>query len=169
MAFSEAELRELYVRYAPILHHRARGILGTDEDAADAVQDTFARVLRHHESFRGAASPLTWLYQVNTNGCLNKLRDRKGHARKHQDHREDILGDEAVDADALAEVDVGVVRDLLADSDDETRRVVIHLYFDDMTREQAGAMVGISQPTLRKRLDAFFRRARTRLGVEVRP
>lgn len=169
MAFSEAELRDLYVRYAPILHHRARRILGTEEDAADAVQDTFARVLKHHESYRGAASPLTWLYQVNTNGCLNRLRDRKGHAQKHHDHRHELGGEDAVDADALAAVDAEVVRELLADADDETRRVVIHLYFDDMTREQAGAMAGISQPTLRKRLDAFFRRARTRLRVEATP
>ena len=34
---SEAEVEALYRRYAPVLHARARSILGNDEAAADAV------------------------------------------------------------------------------------------------------------------------------------
>ncbi len=166
MSISQAELSELYMRYAPILHHRARNILGTDEDANDAVQETFARVLRNHEHYRQAASPLTWMYQINTNWCLNALRDRKGHQKKHTDHRGEIMGEEATQAEEGG-VDVATIRELLAESNDEERRVVIHLFFDDMTREEAAAMVGISLPTLRKRLDHFLVRARKRLGVPV--
>lgn len=166
MSLTQAELSDLYMRYAPILHHRARNILGTNEDAHDAVQETFARVLRNHEGFRQAASPLTWMYQINTNWCLNKLRDRKGHAKKQVDHRREFVAKEATDAEEGG-VDVAVIRTLLADADDEERRVVIHLFFDDMTREEAAAMVGISLPTLRKRLDHFLTRARKQLGVSV--
>jgi RNA polymerase sigma-70 factor (ECF subfamily) len=166
MAFSEAELQDLYMRYAPILQHRARSILGSDEEAADAVQDTFARVLRSPDSFRAESSPLTWLYRINTNLCLNRLRDRQGHRRKHHDHREEIAGPEAVEPEE-PDLDADRVRALLGQADEETRRIVLHLYFDDMTREEAAKMVGISLPTLRKRLDQFFVRARRTLRVAL--
>ncbi|MFZ5475625.1 MAG: RNA polymerase sigma factor [Myxococcota bacterium] len=166
MPATEADVRALYERYAPVLHLRARSILGTDEDAADAVQDTFARVIRSWDQFRQASSPLTWMWQINTNLCLNRLRDRKGHARKHEDRREDIVGSGMTERDP-EELDAGVVRELLADADDETRRIVIALYFDEMTKEEAAVHVGISVPTLRKRLDAFLKRARRALGVAI--
>ncbi len=167
MPATEAEIRELYERYAHVLHHRARSILGSDEDAADAVQETFARVLRGWDHYERQASPLTWMYQISTHYCLNRLRDRKGHAKKHVDRREAIVGEGYVPAPAGDELDADTVRALLADTDDETRAIVLHVYFDDMTREEAAVHVGISVPTLRKRLDAFFKRARRTLGVAL--
>lgn len=164
MPASEVEIRELYARYAHVLHYRARSILGTDEDAADAVQETFARVILHYDDFRQQSSPLTWMYRISTNFCLNRLRARRGHARKHEHRREDILGAEAADPEEGG-LDVTRLRVLLGDEEDETRRIVMHLYFDDMTREQAAVEVGISVPTLRKRLDAFLKRARREFGV----
>lgn len=165
MSVDETELRELYVRYAPVLHLRARSILGSEEAAADAVQETFARVIRSWEQFRQDASPLTWMYQINTNWCLNQLRNRRGHQRKHEDHADEIGGSGAVDARGEGEVDAATLRALMADEDDETRRIVLHLYFDDMTREETARLVGISVPTLRKRHEAFLRRARRALGL----
>ncbi|MFN7146242.1 MAG: RNA polymerase sigma factor [Myxococcota bacterium] len=167
MPATEAEIRDLYGRYAHVLHYRARAILGSDEDAADAVQETFARVLRHWDDFQGQASPLTWMYQISTNYCLNRLRDRKGHARKHEERRDRIVGDGFTPAHDGAGLDDATVRALLEDADDETRRIVLHLFFDDMTREEAAARVGVSVPTLRKRLEAFFKRARRTLGVAL--
>jgi DNA-directed RNA polymerase specialized sigma24 family protein len=64
-------------------------------------------------------------------------------------------------------IDDARIRSLLADEDDETQRIIVHLFFDDMTREETAVAVGISVPTLRKRLDAFLRRARRGLGLAV--
>ncbi len=167
MSVPESELRELYVRYAPVLHYRARSILGSEEAAADAVQETFARVIRHWEQFRAEASPLTWMYQINTNWCLNQLRNRKGHQRTHTNRAEELGASAVNDADVGRAMDASSLRDLLRDEDDETRRIVIHLYFDDFTREDAAKLIGISVPTLRKRHDAFLKRARRILGVSL--
>jgi len=166
MTISDADLSELYMRYAPILHARARSILGDDDEAGDAVQETFSRVLRAHEQFRAEASPLTWLYQINTNWCLNRLRDRKGHQKKHDEKRDRIVlrEDDEIDVDRL---DDGRIRELLRTEDETIQRIVVHLFFDDMTREETAVLVGISVPTLRKRLDEFLRRSRKRLGVAV--
>lgn len=166
MAITDAELSDLYMRYAPILHARARGILGDDDEAGDAVQETFARVIRSHDAFRAEASPLTWLYQINTNWCLNRLRDKKGHQRKHDERRDRIVPREEEEID-VERLDDARIRDLLRAEDEETQRIVVHLFFDDLTREETAVLVGISVPTLRKRLDEFLRRSRRKLGVAV--
>jgi RNA polymerase sigma factor (sigma-70 family) len=43
----------------------ARRLLGRDEDAKDAVQEVFMRLLRGHRSIRGDLG--AWLYRVTVN------------------------------------------------------------------------------------------------------
>lgn len=167
MPATDAELQDLYTRYAHVLHHRARGILGTDEEADDAVQETFARVIRHWDQFRGASSPLTWMWQISTHWCLNRLRARRGHDRAHSTRADEISPSAAADPPAESGLDAQALRALLHGEDDETRAIVIHLYVDELTREDTARLVGISVPTLRKRHDAFLKRARLRLGVSL--
>jgi RNA polymerase sigma-70 factor, ECF subfamily len=165
MELTDHELARLYDRYGHVLFHRCRSILRNDEDARDAVQDTFARVLRHAEAFRAEASPLTWMYRISTNLCLNRLRDRRGRERKHDDHREELGGPgvtEPTDDDAADRLRVLA---LLDDADDETRACVVHTFFDDCTREEVAALVGLSVPTVRKRVNTFVDGARRTLGL----
>lgn len=159
---TDAELQALYQRYAPVIHRRCWAIMGNEEDARDAVQETFSRVIVHWDSFRGESSPLTWMYRISTNQCLNRLRNRRARAEKREVHRDDIAG-AAVGSPGGACEDGARVRRLVDLADEETRAIVIHLFYDDMTREETARLVGISLPTLRKRLDVFFRRARKAL------
>ncbi len=157
---SDAELQDLYERCAPVIYRRCRSILGNDEDANDAVQETFSRVIVSWDRFRGEASPLTWMYRISTNYCLNRIRNRRSRADKRHVHREDIVGAGFTRGREGAWEDEDTIRRLLELADEQTRAIVIHLFFDDMTREQAANMVGISVPTLRKRLNHFLKRAR---------
>src|SRR5262249_20376876 len=49
-------------------------ILGSAQDAEDAVQETLLAAWRGLEGFEGRASVRTWLYQVATSRCLHALR-----------------------------------------------------------------------------------------------
>ncbi len=160
---SELEIATLYEQYAHVVFHRARSILGNDELAQDAVQETFARVIHHWESFRGEAAPLTWMYRITTNWCLNQIRNRRGHDDKHTVYRGDIMGDGVTwqkPADEAA-----LVRRMLASEDPQTRQIVLHIYFDDMTREETARQVGLSVPTVRKRLNLFLKKAHRKMTL----
>jgi RNA polymerase sigma-70 factor (ECF subfamily) len=50
-------------------------MLGSYQDAEDALQETLLAAWRGFAGFEGRASVRTWLYQIATNRCLNALRD----------------------------------------------------------------------------------------------
>lgn len=162
MTITDQELTALYDRYAHIVYRRCASILGTEEDARDAVQETFARVIRHHDEFRGHASPLTWMYRISTNYCLNQLRSRSG--------RRDTLAQRAHERNGASEgmpLDRERVLALLDGCDDDTRACVVHTYFDECTRQEVAELVGLSVPAVRKRIDEFLARARLAPGVAL--
>ena len=51
-------------------------MLGSVQDAEDAVQETLLAAWRGLETFEGRASVRSWLYRIATNRCLNALRTR---------------------------------------------------------------------------------------------
>jgi RNA polymerase sigma-70 factor (ECF subfamily) len=166
-ALSDAELAQLYARYGHVLFHRCRSILRNDEEAHDAVQETFARVIRHADQFRAQSSPLTWMYRISTNYCLNQIRNRRGRERKHEDHREELGGPSLTPPDGDERHDQERILELLDGVDEETKACVVHTYFDDCTREEVAKLVGISVPTVRKRINTFLEQARARLGFAL--
>jgi RNA polymerase sigma-70 factor (ECF subfamily) len=60
------------------LHIHCYRMLGSFDDAEDAVQDTLLRAWKYRES-RNAGAPLRpWLYQIATNACLDLIaRDKR--------------------------------------------------------------------------------------------
>jgi RNA polymerase sigma-70 factor (ECF subfamily) len=76
---------ELYRRHAPRVLGLARRMVGSSDDAEDAVQDVFLAVFRRLDSFRGESSLSTWLYRLAMNVCLDRLRSRGHRERKVTD------------------------------------------------------------------------------------
>jgi RNA polymerase sigma-70 factor (ECF subfamily) len=52
-------------------------MLGSIEDADDAVQETYIRVWQSWNAFRQESSYKTWVYRIASNLCLDKLRQAK--------------------------------------------------------------------------------------------
>jgi RNA polymerase sigma-70 factor, ECF subfamily len=51
-------------------------MLGSLDDAEDAVQETFLRGFRAYGQFKGDSSVRVWLYRIATNVCLSALEQR---------------------------------------------------------------------------------------------
>jgi RNA polymerase sigma-70 factor (ECF subfamily) len=91
-ALTEPHRRELQV-------HCYR-MLGSFQDAEDALQDTMLAAWRGLERFDGRASLRTWLYRIATNRCLDALRS----ARRRPAKQWDIPGIEPPEPTGLGEI-----------------------------------------------------------------
>jgi RNA polymerase sigma factor (sigma-70 family) len=131
---------------------RCRRLLRDEQEALDACQDVFVRVIEHRARL-DVEYPSSLLYRMATNVCLNRLRDRR---------RKPVARDEAVLEDiARAEEPGGVseARLLLArlfGRHPESSRTIAVLHFvDGLTLEEVAGETGMSISGVRKRLRAL--------------
>src|SRR5438034_8224884 len=55
----------------------AFGMLGREEDARDATQETFLAAFRNLRNFRGEAKVSSWLHRIAVNQCITRQRRAK--------------------------------------------------------------------------------------------
>ncbi len=72
---------QLFDSLKPELTSFCYRMLGSIDDADDAVQETFIRVWKSWRSFRHESSYKTWVYRIASNICLDKLRQAKRRTR----------------------------------------------------------------------------------------
>lgn len=76
---------ELVQPYRRELHVHCYRMLGSFQDAEDALQDALLAAWRGLSGFEERASVRTWLYRIATNRCLNALRSASRRPAKQWD------------------------------------------------------------------------------------
>jgi RNA polymerase sigma-70 factor (ECF subfamily) len=146
----------LYRRFGPMVLRRCRALLKNEEAAADAMQETFVRLLRNIDSLR-AEFPSSLLYRIATNVCLNMMRSaRRRPVVDAGEMLEALPGSEDVEARAL---DAMLVEQILRGVKPSTRQAARIHYLECATLEETAARVGMSMSGIRKRLDALRRQS----------
>ena len=69
-------------RYEGKVYRLSMRMLRNQEDAEDALQETFLQVYRGLNSFEGRSTFSTWLFRLATNVCLMKIRHRETEPTK---------------------------------------------------------------------------------------
>jgi RNA polymerase sigma-70 factor (TIGR02960 family) len=96
---------ELAERHRRELHVHCYRMLGSFQDAEDAVQETFLKAWRARATYEGRSTFRAWLYRIATNACLDLLAKRRpepasgGEVRWLQPYPDSLL-DELPAADA---------------------------------------------------------------------
>jgi RNA polymerase sigma factor (sigma-70 family) len=147
----------LYRKYGPMVLRRCRKLLVDEEQALDAAQETFVKVLRYQSRLNDKA-PSSMLYTIATNTCLNIIRSAGRRPRS--------AGDEPLTRIASAEdvetqvVDRTVLDDIFGRERASTRTMAVMHYVDGMTLEEVAGHVGLSVSGVRKRLRTLKERTR---------
>lgn len=156
----QAEVIEaVFRRYGLQVQRRCLRILGDPEQAADAAQEVFVRLLTKGDTFRGEAEWMTWLYRVATNICLNRIRDsrRRGAdwlTRVEQDQTRHANGMEAIATRRQ------LLLAVLGRFDATTQAIVTYYYLDELDQETIAGLVGLSRVSVNKKLSAFREKAK---------
>ena len=151
-----------YEKYGPMVIRRCRKILGNGEDAMDAVHDVFVNLLQAKPRLHGEY-PSSLLYTMATNICLNRIRKYK------REILQDFSGDRENmffrDDAGFNQVEAELILEAVLKDESKTNRVIYYMYFaDEMTLKEIGEAVGLSISGVRKRLEAFKKRTRLKMG-----
>lgn len=154
------DLAVLYARHAGLVHRRVRRFFPA-EDSEELVHEIFLRALEKQDTYRAEASPTTWLYQLATRFCLNRLRDRKRQG--------EVL---AINAElpwlrpaAALDVEAAVFLEALwARLDEESALMALYYFVDGMTHEEIARITGVSRRTVGNRIEALQAQARLAAG-----
>ena len=67
----------LYQRYASKVFGKCISILKDYDEAKDAVQDIFVKIMTHLVNFGERAQFSTWIYSITYNYCIDVIRKKK--------------------------------------------------------------------------------------------
>lgn len=149
------DVERLYRRYGDMVLGRCRSLLGNDAEAQDAMQEVFLKVHRYQDSFRGEASPTTYLFKVTTTTCLNRMRTRRRRPEELYDEPPPIQVEDTV---LGASETRGLLTQVMELADAGTQQAILYHYVDGMTHQEVGEVLGISAAAVRKRISTFRNR-----------
>jgi RNA polymerase sigma-70 factor, ECF subfamily len=72
----EDAFRRIVEQHRAELHAHCYRMLGSVDDAEDALQECLLRAWRGLPGFEGRSSPRSWLYKIATNACLDAIARR---------------------------------------------------------------------------------------------
>ena len=100
----DSGFRSLMHQYQEQTYWHIRRMVTTHEDADDVVQNTFIKVFRNLDKFKGDSKLYTWIYRIATNESLTFLKKRKRRYSESIDESENniennLVADDYFDGD----------------------------------------------------------------------
>lgn len=152
----EDMLEALVRQHSRLVYRIAFGVLRRHQEAEDATQETFLRVLRYGSKLSAVDDPKTWLAQIAWRVAVDRSRAR---------HRKEVSLDEGEGAvmevaasDASAETTVhgaemsAMVEKLIDALPEKLREPLILSAIEEMTPREMAATLGINEAAVRSRI-----------------
>lgn len=146
------------------------GMLGREEDARDATQETFLSAFRNLRGFRGEAKVSSWLHRIAVNQCIT--RQRRAKVRSETGLEDEAEKDPSVFA---LPMDVSpartaeylersqAVRRAVCALPPDLRQVVVMKEFEELTFQEIADALSVPLSTVKSRLYTALRQLQMRL------
>lgn len=117
-------------------------------EAEDIVQETFIRVFKYIDSFKGDSSIYTWIYRISQNITKDKL----GAKRDIIPYEDIEIAPENTEQLILTKIDREVLRSELDKLNFIYKQVLVLFYFDDLSIKEISEILEEKQGTIKSRL-----------------
>lgn len=147
--------------------------IGSSSDAEDLAQQAFMEAVRSYQTFKGQSELSTWLYGIAMNLVRNHL-SRAPH-RRYTFSSDEELAQMAADAPTPAQAhehaqNMQHLQAALAELPQAMREVLLMVGVDELSYEEAAALLTVPVGTVRSRLSRARSALRAKLhtrGVEL--
>ena len=144
------------------------GILGREDDARDATQETFLAAFRNLRGFRGEAKVSSWLHRIAVNQCIS--RQRRARVR-NESELDDEQGtnvfaaplDRSPASVAEGRQRTAAVRRALNGLPLDLRQVVVMKEFEELTFREIADALELPLSTVKSRLYTGLKQLQMRL------
>jgi len=146
------------------------GMLGREDDARDAAQETFIAAYRNVANFRGEAKVSSWLHRIAVNQCLTTKRKEKTRSEEFIDG-----DDSATEQFFIAPVDLSpartteqnerfiIIRQAVNSLPVDLRQVIVMKEFEDMTFQEISDNLELPLSTVKSRLYTALKQLKMKL------
>jgi RNA polymerase sigma factor (sigma-70 family) len=146
-AQSEQAFKAILKAYKEKIYYHIRKILINHDDTDDVTQETFIKIWRNLDKFRGDSKLYTWLYRIATNEALTFLQKKKKDMSVSIDDNEFLVSNlESSSSDNYLsgdEIQIKLQKALLQLTDKQ--RVVFNLkYFENLKYEDIAEITDTS-------------------------
>lgn len=138
-------------------------MLGDEQLARDAVQETFFKAFRRLRSFRGESSEKTWLTRIAINTC----RDMRRQAWFRMEDRSVSLESLPEPAGPCTQAQSDLAMDVMR-LPDRLKEVVLLRCYQGMTTDEIARALGVPRRTVSYRLKRAREALRLEWGEEAR-
>lgn len=149
-------IREAVMKYSDTLYKICIVILCNEQDAQDAIQDTFCRYLEKKPKFYDEEHEKAWLIRVATNICRDMIRFRLRHPKISIDELENTL---------IAPEQKETLKELLELPLKQKTVVYLH-YVEGYQVKEIADILGITESAVKTRLLRGRRQIRESLNME---
>ena len=175
MSASELDFPKIYETFQPKILRYLSHFIG-DNEAEDLTQETFVKVHRSLENFRGDSQLSTWIYRIATNTAMDRLRSPSFHC-VDQASMSDELGEAKIfDGLSFSEgqkppIEKELIRDEMNDCirgyieqlPEDYRAVLVLSEYEGVKNNEIAEILGVTLDTVKIRLH----RAKEKLKKEL--
>jgi RNA polymerase sigma-70 factor, ECF subfamily len=161
---------EIVNRWERRIFALAYGMLGREEDARDATQETFLAAFRSLRGFRGDAKVSSWLHRIAVNQCITrqrraKVRNEAAIEDEEQRHAASFSAPLELSPARVAEgrESIDAVRRAVNSLPVDLRQVVVMKEFEELTFREIAEALDLPLSTVKSRLYTAMRQLQMRL------
>jgi RNA polymerase sigma-70 factor (ECF subfamily) len=158
---------ELVRRWERRIFALTYGMLGREEDARDATQETFLAAFRYLRGFRGEAKVSSWLHRIAVNQCISRQRRSKvrGESALGEEHETTFATPLTYSPAHVAEgrQETAAVRRAINSLPVELRQVVVMKEFEELTFREIADVLDLPLSTVKSRLYTALKQLQMRL------
>lgn len=142
--------RELLKLYQERLYWHIRKMVYHHDDADDVLQNTFVKIFRHIDSFKGDSKIYSWMYRIATNEAISFLNQKaKMQNITLEEVKEQALNNLTEDIYFEGDQLQLELQKAIATLPHKQQLVFNMKYFDDLTYEELSEILGTSVGALK--------------------
>ena len=146
----------------------AKYMTGSEDEAADVVQESLVRAYRSLRRCRERRNFKGWLFRIVSNQCKTHLRRRRRHVEVLSETEHEVVAPDDTAANVDAEELRRGVHEALQDLPEDQREALVLRYVDGLGVQEIAELVGAGVSAVKMRLLRAREALRDRFeGVEI--